>query len=92
VLEADQNYRIGSLRDVSTAHPVISSNWEAIQGFYNGDQGYIDHVPVNINYDLPMYQQVYLRDKFIHLRMFFKDETQRILVYYATIRKLPTLR
>lgn len=92
VIEADQIYRIGGLRSLSVDHPVNSSDWLDIRSYYSGGQGFIDHVPVNINYGLSIPEHIYLRDRFIHLRLFFKNPDKRILVYYTTIRNLQTLR
>lgn len=93
VVEADQNYRVSSLRDMSTAEPVMTDAWDSLSAFYdNYGQGYIDAVPVNIDLNIPQYDQVYLRDKFVHLRLFYTNSARRIVAHYVFIRSLPTLR
>ncbi len=92
VSEADQNYRVGGLRDMSINQPVMTTNWLDRVAYYNGGQGYIDSVPTNINFDLPQFEQVYLRDKFVRLRFFFNDNNSRILFLSLVNRNFPTLR
>ena len=92
VIEADQNYRIGGIRDLSTTEPVISKSWTLRSPSYTNGQGYIDHVPVNINPNIPQYQQTYIRDKFVKIRLFFTDTSKRLITFITTSRNFPTLR
>jgi len=92
VIEADQNYRVGGLRSMSVDNPVHSDDWSLRQDYFIDGHGYIDHVPTNTNLLLPQHEQVYLRDKFLNLRLFFNDKQYQMLVFYVGFRNFPTLR
>jgi hypothetical protein len=92
VVQADRNYRIGGLRDMSIADGVLSTNWTDRQTYYNGEQGYQDVVPVNVDYDKPQHEQVMFRDKFIELRLMFKAAKHKMLLYITEYTNLPQNR
>lgn len=92
VVEADQNYRIGSLRDLSVGEPVMSSEWTLRQSNYVLGQGYIDAVPINIDVNLPQHEQIYFRDKYLNLRLVFTPVQNRITLHYYELSNFHTLR
>lgn len=92
VVQADRNYRIGGLRDMSVADGVLSTNWTDRQTYYNGEQGYQDVVPVNVDYDKPQHEQIMFRDKFIELRLMFKAAKHKMLLYITEYTNLPQNR
>lgn len=92
VVQADRNYRIGGLRDMSVADGILSSEWEDRESFYDGIQGYQDVVPANIDFNKPQHEQLMFRDKFIQLRLLFKANEYKMLIYVADYTKLPQTR
>lgn len=92
VVQADRNYRIGGLRDMSVADGILSSDWNDINSFYNGEQGYQDVVPTNIDFNKPQHEQLMFRDKFIQLRLLFNANEYKMLIYITDYTKLPQIR
>ncbi len=92
IVEADQNYRVAGVRDLSTSEPTTSKTWALRSSSYTNGQGYIDQLPVNIDPNLPQFKQVYIRDKFAKIRFFFTDGTHRLITFLTTSRNFPTLR
>ena len=92
VVQADRNYRIGGLRDMSVADGILSKAWEDRSIFYNGEQGYQDVVPVNIDFNKPQHEQLMFRDKFIQLRLLFNANEYKMLIYVSDYTKLPQTR
>lgn len=92
VVQADRNYRIAGIRDLSTGTSIVSGDWNDISTFYQDGQGYQDIVPVNIDYEKPQYEQLMFRDKFVQARLLFLPKKHRMLIYVADFIKLAQVR
>jgi hypothetical protein len=66
-------YKVSELRDISTDTPTHSYNWNIVQSFFNqglsGKQGYIDKLPVNVNYTTNQHQLSNISGKYALLRL-----------------------
>lgn len=92
IVRKDMNCRIASLRSISTQLPVITKAWSQRQTFYSGIHGYIDKVPVNVNYDMPQHEQVLFRDKVLSLRLFISNPDVRMTYHAGTFANMPSNR
>jgi hypothetical protein len=92
VIQADRNYRIASLRDISVGDGVTSSRFEDLQEFYIDGQGYQDIIPVNTDFEKPQYEQLMFRDKFIQVRLLFYPNEHKMLTYIIDFTKLAQIR
>ncbi len=92
VVQVDKNYRIGGLRDIGSARPLWTKEWNNRKSYYSLGQGYIDAVPINVDYNKPQHEQLYFRDKYLEVRLSFKSSAHRMLFHLATMRNLPSIR
>ncbi len=63
----DRMHKVSGIHDISVNNSII-----------NRINSY-DIQPVNIDYNLPMYKLAYFRDKFLRVRLYFKNKTHRII-------------
>ena len=92
VVQADRNYRISGLRDINNGGGILSSSWTDRAVYYNGEQGFQDVVPVNIDYTKPEHEQLMFRDKFIEVRLWFETVKEKMLLYITDYTNLPQTR
>jgi len=92
VVQADRNYRIAGLRDISVDDIVVSPRWQDKSQFYVNGQGYQDVVPINVDYTLPQHEQLFFRDKFIQLRLLFTPREYKMLIYIVDFTNLAQVR
>ena len=69
VIKTDRNYKISGLYDISTNHPVITSNWNNVSNDYFIDLVSLDS---NINYNAQFYDYADFSDKYLVTRLYFK--------------------
>ena len=69
VIRTDDIYHVSSIRDLSTANKVKSSDWTDTQSSYP-----IDHVPVNTDPNRYLYLMKNVRGKYFNVRLFFNPE------------------
>lgn len=63
----DRMHKISGIHDLSVSNSIINRvNSYTIE-------------PINVDYNLPMYKLAYFRDKFLRVRLYFKNKTHRIV-------------
>ena len=92
VVVTDNNSRISKLKNIAIDSPVISKSWKSRQSYYNGLQGYIDYVPINVNYDMEQQQQSLFRDKILSLRLFITNPKVRVTYYFGSFNNMESKR
>ena len=79
LIESERDYKIGDVIDYSTTRPITSEEWKDIFSYYYAlSQGYIDKVPVNVDFDQEMVTLGQFRDKYIVVRLFFNNHDYRL--------------
>jgi len=74
VIKTDNNYKLGQVHDLSLSQPIISRNWDDINGnFYPDGQGYIDIAAYNIG-SKNQFELNPLRGKYVYTRLYFDSE------------------
>lgn len=91
VVHAEDNYRVSALRDISNGSTVTSSAWEDRKVRYNGKQGYIDKVPVNVDTETSQWKLIPLRNKYHIIRLSYFGSDRIILNLTETVTKPSTL-
>lgn len=95
VIRTDKNYKIGMVYDISTAQPVVTSDWNVINPqFFNG-QGYIDLTVnnSNIDYNRPQRELRQLKDKWVKTRLYFRPkEDLKKIIYFTITNTKPSIR
>ena len=80
VLKSDYNYRTAGIRNIATALPVNTSDWDEIETTFE-DYGYIDKIPLtsSVDYNITMADLSPLRDKYHVVRLIYDgDQLYRI--------------
>jgi hypothetical protein len=92
VVVKDHNSRIAGLRDIGTSGIVESKAWSDRQVEYEGDQGFTDVAPTQVNYDLPEHEQILFRDKYLNIRLSIKNSNYRVLFHQGAGLNNPSIR
>jgi hypothetical protein len=87
VVHAEQNYRISGMRDLLDGTQVWTTDWNEIQSEYNGKQGFIDKLPVNINTTLDQRKQIPLRNKYHIIRLSYNNSDRLIFNLTETVTR-----
>lgn len=93
IITTDNNSKISNLWDYSVSDQIISSNFTDIESEFNLN-GYIDIVPINIDYTKSSYECGELRDKYIIMRLFYypQIDTTRVTHRLSNTNELKSIR
>jgi len=92
VIQTDKNWKVAQIRDIATGSPVNSMAWNDVKSFYQAGQGYIDKVPVNVNFGIEQYLVDEFRDKWIASRFMFHDCSRKTVVNLIITNKFQSVR
>lgn len=87
IVHAEDNYRVSALRDISTGSAVASTAWSDKQSRYQGKQGYVDRVPVNINTGMSQWKLIPLKNKYHIIRLSYSGSDRLIFNITETVTK-----
>ena len=73
VILTEHNYRVSAIRALSTSNEVITDEWSNLQNYYEAN-GYIDHIPTNIDYNTNQHLLADMKDKYHYIRLFANNE------------------
>jgi hypothetical protein len=82
VTSTQDDYRISQIRNLNTTNPTTTDEWLDIQSEYTGNQGYIDKLPANIDYEMNQWKLVPIRHKFFQIRLISNTTDQ--IVFHLT--------
>jgi len=80
-------YQISKIRDLAGDGDTTSDSWEDIQNDYQGIQGYIDKVPVNIDYNRSQWKLSPLRNRYHVVRLIYNGDQKLIFNLTTTINR-----
>lgn len=90
----DKNSRVSQIRDIATASPVMTNDWNYVKDYYVNKQGYIDKVPLptSIDYNKQQIQLNEFSDKYVQIRLIFNSNSHKITIHLMDINKFASLR
>lgn len=74
VIRTDDDYKVSGIRDLATNDPINSCAWDQVQSYFGVEDscnGYIDHVPINIDPNKLWTQLKHINGKYSHTRLIF---------------------
>lgn len=83
LVEYNNVFRIGQIRDLAKSSPVNTSNWSVIQNEYINGQGYIDKVPNTSNLELnrDLSDLIEFRDTYAHIRLYYNNDNHKLTMH-----------
>lgn len=83
LVEYNNVFRIGQIRDLAKSSPVNTSNWSVIQDEYINGQGYIDKVPNTSNLELnrDLSDLIEFRDTYAHIRLYYNNDNHKLTMH-----------
>lgn len=82
VTSSQDNYRISQIRNLNTTKPTTTNDWLDIQLEYTDNQGYIDKLPANIDYNINQWNLEPMRHKYFQIRLI--SDTNDQIVFHLT--------
>jgi hypothetical protein len=79
IFKADNQMRVSGFKDLSTSKFNLTNDWGNIGSYYYGQQGYVDKVPVNIDYNKNYYELANLKDYYVYARLIFDNPSDSLV-------------
>jgi hypothetical protein len=79
IFKADNQMRVSGFKDLSTSKFNLTNDWGNIGSYYYGQQGYVDKVPVNIDYNKNYYELANLKDYYVYARLMFDNPSDSLV-------------
>lgn len=83
LIEYNNIFRIGQIRDLAKSSPVNTSSWTNIENAYTNGQGYIDKVPLVSNLELnrDLADLIEFRDTYSQIRLYYNNDDHKLTMH-----------
>ncbi len=83
LIEYNNIFRIGQIRDLAKSSPVNTSSWTNIDEEYTNGQGYIDKVPLvpNLELNRDLADLIEFRDTYAQIRLYYNNDDHKLTMH-----------
>lgn len=92
VIRTDKNWKVAQLRDLTVSSPVNSAAWQVVQGMYDGGQGYMEKLPVNVDFGKQQHELNEFREKWLACQFWFTRNDRKLVANVFVTNKYPSVR